>query len=59
MTTLYRIVDSPIGTIMLVGRTGDAAPLALSGVYLAGQRYEPAIGSDWLPAVNEFEFVES
>jgi methylated-DNA-[protein]-cysteine S-methyltransferase len=59
MTTLYRIVDSPIGTIMLVGRTEDAAPPALSGVYLAGQRYEPAIGSDWLPAVNEFGFVES
>ena len=30
MTTLYRIVDSPIGNITLVGRTDDAAPLALS-----------------------------
>jgi methylated-DNA-[protein]-cysteine S-methyltransferase len=58
MTTIYRIIDSPIGDIMLVGSLAESERVALVGVYLVGQRYERAIGADWVPAVDEFEPIQ-
>jgi methylated-DNA-[protein]-cysteine S-methyltransferase len=58
MSTIYRIFDSPIGDIMVVGHRLDDE-VTVAGIYLVGQRYEPAIGADWTPAVAEFEALGS
>ncbi len=45
--TLYTYVESPLGRILL---TSDGS--ALSGLYLAGQRYEPTPASDWTQSAH-------
>jgi methylated-DNA-[protein]-cysteine S-methyltransferase len=59
MTTLYRIIDSPVRDIMLVGTDDAANGFLLSGLYLIGQKYEPAVGADWRAGGAEFDIFES
>jgi methylated-DNA-[protein]-cysteine S-methyltransferase len=46
MTIRYDIIESPIGDVLLVGAAAAQEP-SLAGVYLSGQRYEPAVEADW------------
>jgi len=44
--TIYSVIDTPIGDMLIVGeRTGSSA--ALAGAYLVGQRYEREIDAAW------------
>ena len=38
----YRTMPSPLGDMLIV-----AAGNALRGIYFAGQKYEPAVGTEW------------
>lgn len=44
--TIYTVIDTPIGDMLLVGELADNAT-ALSGAYLVGQRYEREIDASW------------
>lgn len=46
--TYYTVVGGPIGDVLVVSApsTADEA-LAIAGVFLTGQRYEPHINPDW------------
>ncbi len=58
MTTRYRIIESPIGDIMLVGSDAED-DFTLGGAYLVGQRYERKIEADWVLGGVEFGLAES
>jgi methylated-DNA-[protein]-cysteine S-methyltransferase len=57
MSTLYRIIESPVRQIMLVGSEEPSAPFAICGLYLVGQKYERPIEADWKSAGVEFGTV--
>lgn len=47
-STYYTVTESPIGAVLLVGSFDSTEQLAISGLYLVGQRYEPMLGADWI-----------
>lgn len=49
MTTSFTRVPSPVGDLLLAGDGHE-----LSAVWIDGQRWAPAIGTDWLPAPEPF-----
>ncbi len=52
MTTYYGHADTPIGTVLLVGRQGG-----LSGLYFAGHTRAPATAADWVQHEPQFDDV--
>jgi methylated-DNA-[protein]-cysteine S-methyltransferase len=48
--TYYTVVGGPIGDVLVVGAAANGSEqLAIAGVFLTGQRYEPRINPDWTP----------
>jgi methylated-DNA-[protein]-cysteine S-methyltransferase len=45
--TRYSTITTPIGDVLLVGEQRPVG-VRLTGCYLVGQRYERAIGTDWV-----------
>jgi methylated-DNA-[protein]-cysteine S-methyltransferase len=57
--TNYSLVESPIGDVLLVGAPDVATEqFAVTGVYLAGQKYEPLLGADWRRDADPFADAE-
>jgi methylated-DNA-[protein]-cysteine S-methyltransferase len=44
--TIYTIMESPVGELLLVGQESDRG-VALTSVTMAGQRYAPAVRDGW------------
>jgi len=55
--TSYTVIDTPIGDMLLVGEAGGDTT-ALAGAYLVGQRYERAVGADWVRDDAVFAGIE-
>jgi methylated-DNA-[protein]-cysteine S-methyltransferase len=46
---VYTTVDSPVGELLIVGSRDElSGQLALTGLYMSGQRYEPLPAVDWV-----------
>jgi methylated-DNA-[protein]-cysteine S-methyltransferase len=56
--TYFTVVPSPIGELLVVGADDPSMQLAISGLYMTGQRYEPMLRPEWIRDPNRFVDAE-
>ena len=52
--TYFTVLPSPIGELLLTGADDTAGQFAISGLFMAGQRYEPMLRPEWTRDDNRF-----